>query len=125
MTKTLKEKFDKKMGFTPAIMHIAAEIDPKMADFYNFCDTAVQEDGALPSKFKMLLIMAMGAQRHCKECVVSAMKGAHNKGATDAEIIEAIRVVAVAGGAPAITACKDALQMLKDKSFDKMGCGTK
>ena len=113
------------MGFAPEIMHIATQIDPKMAEFYDFCDSTVQNDGALPSKYKMLLIMAMGAQRHCKECVVSAMRGAYNKGSTEEEILEAIRCVAVAGGAPAVTACKDALIMLKDKSFDKAGCGHK
>ena len=124
-TKDLTDKFVKKMGFAPEIMHIAAQMDPKMAEFYNFCDSTIQNDGALPSKVKMLLIMVMGAQRHCKECVVSAMRGAYNKGATEEEILEAIRCVAVAGGAPAVTACKDALLMLKDKSFDKAGCGRK
>ena len=122
MSKKLTGTFKKKMGFAPAIMHIAAEMDPKMAEFYNFCDSTVQNDEALTSKFKLLLIMAMGAQRHCKECVVSAMRGAYNKGATEEEILEAIRTVAVAGGAPAIAACKDALQMLRDKTFDKANC---
>jgi len=124
-TNELTAKFSKKMGFAPEIMHVAAQIDPKMAEFYNFCDSTVQNDGALPSKTKMLIIMAMGAQRHCKECVVSAMRGAYNKGASEQEILEAIRVVAVSGGAPAITACKDALVMLRDKDFDKAGCGRK
>jgi AhpD family alkylhydroperoxidase len=124
-TKELTGKFVKKMGFAPEIMHVAAEMDPKMAEFYEFCDSTIQVDGALPSKYKMLLIMAMGAQRHCKECVVSAMRGAHNKGATEEEILEAVRCVAVSGGAPAITACKDALLMLRDKTFDKAGCGRK
>ncbi len=123
--KELSGTFRKKMGFAPEIMHVAVQLDPKMAEFYNFCDSAVQDDGALPSKFKMLVIMAMGAQRHCKECVVSSMRGAINKGATEQEVLEAIRVVAVAGGAPAITACKDALVMLRDKNFDKAGCDHK
>jgi alkylhydroperoxidase/carboxymuconolactone decarboxylase family protein YurZ len=117
LKKELSKKFDKKMGFTPAIMNIALELDPKLEAFYEFCDSTIQDDGAMLSKYKMLIIMAMGAQRHCKECVVSAMRSAHNKGATDAEILDAVRCIAVAGGAPAITACKDALMMLKDKKF--------
>ncbi len=124
-TNELTGKFSKKMGFAPEIMHVAVQLDPKMAEFYNFCDSTIQNDGALPSKTKMLIIMAMGAQRHCKECVVSAMRGAYNKGASEQEILEAIRAVAVAGGAPAITACKDALVMLRDKDFAKAGCGHK
>jgi alkylhydroperoxidase/carboxymuconolactone decarboxylase family protein YurZ len=114
MPKELNEKFKKKMGFAPVIMNVAAEMDPKMAAFYEFCDSTIQDDGALPSRIK---IMSMGAQRHCKECVVSAMRGAYKKGATEAEILDAIKCVAVAGGAPAIAACKDALEMLRDKKF--------
>lgn len=100
MSKKLLSKFEKKMGFTPEIMSVAAKLDPKMGEFYEFCDFTIQEDGALSSKMKMLMIMVMGAQRHCKECVVSAMRGAYNKGATEAEILEAIRVVAVGGRSP-------------------------
>jgi alkylhydroperoxidase/carboxymuconolactone decarboxylase family protein YurZ len=117
MPKELSDKFKKKMGFAPVILNLASEMDPKLVAFYEFCDSAIQDDSALPSKYKLLLIMAMGAQRHCKECVVSAMRGAYKKGATDAEILDAVRCVAVAGGAPAISACKDALQMLKRKEF--------
>jgi AhpD family alkylhydroperoxidase len=117
LKKELSKKFDKKMGFIPMVMSIATEMDPKLEAFYEFCDGTIQDDSALPSKHKMLIIMAMGAQRHCKECVVSSMRGAHKKGASDAEILDAVRCIAVAGGAPAIAACRDALQMLKDKKF--------
>jgi len=117
MPKALTDKFKKKMGFAPAIMSVAAEMDPKLVDFYEFCDSTIQDDGALSSKVKMLIIMAMGAQRHCKECVVSAMRGAYKKGATEAEILDAVRCVAVGGGAPAIAACRDALEMLNEKKF--------
>jgi len=122
MSKKILKRFEKKMGFTPEIMSVVAELDPKMTEFYDFCDSTIQEDGALTSKMKMLMIMAMGAQRHCEECVISAMRGAYNKGATETEILEAIRVVAVGGGAPAIAACKDALHMLKEKKFKKKRC---
>ena len=117
MKKELSKKFDKKMGFTPSIMNVATELDPKMEAFYEFCDGTIQDDSALLSKHKMLIIMAMGAQRHCKECVVSSMRGAYKKGATEAEILDTVRCIAVAGGAPAIAACRDALQMLKEKKF--------
>lgn len=122
MKKELSERFKKKMGFVPTIMEIATELDPKLSTFYEFCDFTVQEDGALPSKIKMLIIMAMGAQRHCKECVISAMRGAFKKGATVEEIVETIRCIAVAGGAPAISACKDALQLLKEGKLEEEGC---
>ncbi len=71
MSKKLLSKFEKKMGFTPEIMSVAAKLDPKMGEFYKFCDFTIQEGGALSSKMEMLMIMVMGAQRHCKECVFS------------------------------------------------------
>ncbi len=54
--------------------------------------------------------------------VYSAMRGTYNKGATEAKILEAIRVMVVKGGGQAIAARKDALQMLKDKKFKKGTC---
>ncbi len=122
MPKEILNRFEKKMGFAPGIMNVVTELDPKMTEFYEFCDSTIQEDGALSSRMKMLMIMAIGAERHCRECVVSAMRGAYNKGATEAEILEAIRVVAVGGGAPAVAACKEALEMLKQKKFKKGSC---
>ncbi len=106
---------EKKMGFAPGIMKLIKELDPKAVEFYEFCDKVVQEDGALPAKFKLMLVMAMGAQRHCKECVSSAMRGAINRGASKEELVEAIRVIFVAGGAQAVAACKEAIEELLKK----------
>ena len=115
----LVRRIERKMGFAPKIMELMKELDPKTFEFYNYCDRVVQEDGALPAKFKMLIIMAMGAQRHCKECVVSAMRAAFKHGATREEVLEAIRVILVGGGAPAVAACRDALEMLVKGEFEK------
>ncbi|MEM0214703.1 MAG: carboxymuconolactone decarboxylase family protein [Archaeoglobaceae archaeon] len=109
------KSIEKKMGFAPGIMKLVKELDPKAVEFYEFCDKAIQEDGALPAKFKLMLVMAMGAQRHCKECVTSAMRGAMNRGATREEIVEAIRVIFVAGGAQAVAACREAIEELIKK----------
>ncbi|MCS7143576.1 MAG: carboxymuconolactone decarboxylase family protein [Archaeoglobaceae archaeon] len=109
------KKIEKKMGFAPNIMKLVKELDPKSVEFYEFCDKVIQEDSVLPAKFKLMLVMAMGAQRHCKECVVSAMKGAMNRGATREEIIEVIRVIFVAGGAQAVAACREAIEVLMKK----------
>jgi AhpD family alkylhydroperoxidase len=106
---------EKKMGFTPGIMKLVKELDPKSVEFYEFCDKVVQEDGALPAKFKLMLVMAMGAQKHCRECVSSAMKGAINRGASREELVEAIRVIFVAGGAQAVAACREAIEELLKK----------
>ncbi|MDK2796099.1 MAG: hypothetical protein PWQ22_1046 [Archaeoglobaceae archaeon] len=106
------KSIEKKMGFAPNIMKLVKELDPKSVEFYEFCDKVIQEDGALPAKFKLMLVMAMGAQRHCKECVSSAMKGAMKHGAKKEELIEAIRVIFVAGGAQAVAACREAIEEL-------------
>ncbi len=106
------EKVESKMGFAPRIMKLITQLDPKSKEFYEFCESIIQEDGALPAKFKLLLVMAIGAQKHCKECVVSALKGAINHGATREELIETIRVIFVTGGSQAVSACREAIEEL-------------
>jgi hypothetical protein len=41
-------------------MKLIRELDSKAVEFYEFCDKVVplQEDGALPTKFKLMLVMA-------------------------------------------------------------------
>jgi hypothetical protein len=46
------------MGFALGIMKLIRELDPKAVEFCEFCDKVVQEDGALPTKFKLMLVMA-------------------------------------------------------------------
>ena len=65
------------------------ELDPKAVEFYEFCDKVVQEDGALPAKFKLMLVMA-----------------------SREELAEAIRIIFVAGGAQAVAACREAIEEL-------------
>ncbi len=66
MSKKLLIKFEKKMGFTPEIMSVAAKLDPKMGEFYEFCDFTIQEDGALSSK--MLMIRRSPSHRCLQRC---------------------------------------------------------
>jgi len=110
--KRIIENIGEKMGFTPEILEMIGELDPRMAEFYKRCDEGIQTDGALPAKTKVLMALGIVASQMCESCVESQMRSALNHGATREEILETIGVVLVTAGAPAVAICKRALKML-------------
>jgi len=75
------------------------------AAFQTFSDL-VFADGALPSKTKQLIAVAVAHVTQCPYCIRGHTKAALRKGATDKELMEAIWVAAEmrAGGAYAHSA---------------------
>jgi AhpD family alkylhydroperoxidase len=61
--------------------------------FANFSET-VFKDGALSSKFKNLIAIAVAHVTQCPWCIDGHVRGAKRLGATDEEIAEAIYVAA-------------------------------
>ncbi|MCS3923461.1 carboxymuconolactone decarboxylase family protein [Methanosalsum natronophilum] len=102
-----------KMGFTPEILKTLEDIEPSFLQKYNRCDQKILSDGALPAKMKILMALAVVASKQCEACTVSQMKSALNAGATKEEIMEAMDVIFITSGAPAVAACRDALKLLK------------
>lgn len=104
------KEIQNKLGFEPGPMQALLKHDPEMAEIYRQCDEIVLRDGALSAKHKMLIVMCIGAVRMCSECVAQSMKAALNLGATREEILEAIKVAFISGGAQTIQAAKKALE---------------
>ncbi|MBS9534997.1 carboxymuconolactone decarboxylase family protein [Mycobacterium sp. M1] len=77
------------------------ELNPQVNDAFQAFSKAVFADGALPEKTKQLIAVAVAHVTQCPYCIEGHTKLAHRKGATDAEIIEAVWVAAEmrAGGA--------------------------
>lgn len=77
------------------------ELTPHTHDAFEAFSKAVFADGALPEKTKQLIAVAVAHVTQCPYCIQGHTKLAHRKGATDAEIMEAIWVAAEmrAGGA--------------------------
>ncbi|MEX2470482.1 MAG: carboxymuconolactone decarboxylase family protein [Pseudohongiellaceae bacterium] len=66
--------------------------------------------GALDTKTKELMALAIGIAVHCDGCVAYHTKMAHHHGATRQEIVETIALSIYMGGGPAAVYGGDALQ---------------
>jgi AhpD family alkylhydroperoxidase len=56
------------------------------------------KDGALSSKVKRLIALAVGLQAGCTRCIIGQTKDAVAAGATKAEVMEAVSIAVVMGG---------------------------
>ena len=59
------------------------------------------KDGALSSKVKHLMALAVALRAGCEGCTISHTKQAVGNGATKAEVMEAVVVAVAMGGTPA------------------------
>jgi AhpD family alkylhydroperoxidase len=76
--------------------------------------TAVMAPGALDSKTKELIALAIGVSHRCDGCIASHARGAAKHGATEAEVAEAIGVSVLMNGGPATVYGPRALASFKD-----------
>lgn len=86
---------------TQEIYNRRKELTPHTHEAFEAFSKAVFADGALPEKTKQLIAVAVAHVTQCPYCIQGHTKLAHRKGATDAEIMEAVWVAAEmrAGGA--------------------------
>lgn len=91
---------------TPEIAHKRRELTPdQLATFEGFSKT-VFADGALSTKFKQIIAVAVAHVTQCPYCINGHTKAALRAGATPQELMEAVWVAAEmrAGGAYAHSA---------------------
>ncbi len=112
---TVIKSIDDKMGFTPQIMNMMGEMNPELFEHYKKCEDGIQEDGALSSKVKVLMSLAVMASQRCDACCESQMRSALNHGATKEEIMETMNVIFITSGAPGVASCRGALKLLEGK----------
>jgi AhpD family alkylhydroperoxidase len=86
---------------TAEIYNRRKELTPHTHEAFEAFSRAVFAEGALPEKTKQLIAVAVAHVTQCPYCIQGHTKLAHRKGATDAEIMEAVWVAAEmrAGGA--------------------------
>jgi AhpD family alkylhydroperoxidase len=81
------------------------------------------EDGALSSKVKELMAVAISIAVHCEGCIAYHIPAAKAAGATRLELLETIGVAILMGGGPATVYAAQALdaidQFLPDSSADR------
>ena len=77
---------------------------------------AAMADGALPSRIKELIALAVSITSHCDGCIAFHVHDAIRAGATRAEIEDAIGVAIMMGGGSAAVYASDAMEALNQFS---------
>lgn len=75
---------------------------PEIMSAYRSVATAASKNGALDTKTKELMALAIGITTHCDGCIAFHTRNALKAGATKAEVIDTIGVAIEMGGGPAI-----------------------
>ena len=93
-------------------LKILEKIDPELLKLVQNTNAFALADGALPRKIKLLIAMALDAAHGSADGVKSLADQAMKAGATQAEIVEAIRVTQYVSGAGAVYTAARALEEL-------------
>lgn len=74
---------------------------PQVYEGFAHLYSAALEAGALDSKTKELIALAISVSKECDGCIASHARGAARQGATPEEVAEAIGVTILMNGGPA------------------------
>jgi AhpD family alkylhydroperoxidase len=77
------------------------EAIPGVVAAYNATHTAAMAEGALASRTKELIALAIAITRQCDGCIAAHARGAARRGASVAEVTEMIGVTILMNGGPA------------------------
>ncbi|MHA1856275.1 MAG: carboxymuconolactone decarboxylase family protein [Promethearchaeota archaeon] len=82
-----------------------------MKSFQGFMQES-KKDGALSSKIKELIGVAVSVKAQCERCIAWHVKGALDLGSSKEEILEAAHVAIVLGGGPSLMYMKNVYDAL-------------
>src|SRR5215831_6056435 len=84
--------------------------DPEFVDSYMAQRERILRDGAIPSRYKLLMTMIVDALQSHPDGVATIANRARAAGASEAEIQEAVEVVYLFGGTPALVTAMNAFK---------------
>jgi len=87
---------------------------PDVMKAFSDLHTATMKPGALDTKTKELIALAIAVSERCDGCIASHARGAAKQGATEAEVAEAIGVSVLMSGGPATVYGPRALAAFQD-----------
>lgn len=73
---------------------------PEVFEAYGAMSKAVYANGALDSKTKELIALAIGVSKQCDGCIASHARAAARRGATAEEVAEMLGVTIIMNGGP-------------------------
>lgn len=97
-----------------ASMAMLAQSAPGLMQAFGGLSKASRVDGALSTKVKELIAMAVGVAAHCDWCIVLHVRGCLEAGATREEILEACHPAVFMGGGPSLMYTQVVLKALDD-----------
>jgi 4-carboxymuconolactone decarboxylase len=106
------EVFTKRTGHVPKLLELIKDTDPEMFETISKLDEVILKEGAVSEKNKRLIAMCMSAQMQCSKCVDVHARAAMFHGATKKEIMEALFVAMLVGGAPCLSAARRTISFL-------------
>lgn len=109
-------KFYKKIQ---AEMGAFGQANPDIMAGFRKLHIAAGTDGALDAKTKELMALAIGIVVRCDGCIAFHIHDALEAGASEDEIVDAIGVAIMMGGAPAVVYGSAALEALKQFQLDQ------
>ncbi len=89
------------------------ESDPFFQEFGSL-DDKVYAGGVISKKHKELMGLAISVTTRCNECILYHIDGCVKEAASNAEIIEAIKIGVIAGGSITYPNARFAFEMLKE-----------
>ena len=94
------------------LVRLGSELPAPMAEFSNL-HKAARVEGALSSKAKELIALAIAVVQRCDSCIAFHVHDALTAGATRPEVLDALGVAVLMGGGPAAMYACDALTALE------------
>jgi len=108
------EKFSEQAKTVFGFIGTLSKEQPKIAEGFMKLHHAGLENGAITSKHKELMSLAISIAIRCEGCIACHVQGSIKQGATQEEIVETIGVAIVMGGGPSITYGEKAYSAMKE-----------
>ena len=86
-----------------------AKASPKVMGAYGQLVQAAMADGALDTKTKELMALAISVALRCEDCIAYHARAAVKHGATEDEVLESLGVAVELGGGPSVASNARAL----------------
>ncbi len=94
--------YPEQLAHIKKFMGTLAKGQPATMKAFSALHGAAAGDGALDSKTKELIALAIGVAARCDGCIAYHTYDALNAGATEAEILDALGVAVLMGGGPSV-----------------------
>lgn len=110
MNMVMKERLDE----VQALVERMGKEYPQLAGPFMVFLRRVEEKGALDTKTKELISVALAVALHCEWCIAFHTKNALDAGATKDELVEACMVATLMAGGPAMMYSQRVLQAIEE-----------